>query len=109
MRLFLKIKDFHNNLIVRNWALISMVLIAISLFVSFKHIFVGLGHGIALELVIAALAAAFVIMPTAFLVFLHVLETRFKGRLRHQDSGLWIRLSGLVRKLRFHASFGASS
>jgi hypothetical protein len=81
MRLFLKIKDFHNNLIVRNWALISMVLIAISLFVSFKHIFVGLGHGIALELVIAALAAAFVIMPTAFLMG-HESEKKLKGEKR---------------------------
>lgn len=58
-----------------------MVIIATSLFVGFRHIFLGLGHSIALELVIAALAAAFVIMPTAFLMG-HESEKKLKGEKR---------------------------
>jgi len=74
-------KNFNNNIFSRNWALISMVIIATSLFVSFRYIFLGLGHSIALELVIAALAAAFVIMPTAFLMG-HESEKKLKGEKR---------------------------
>lgn len=77
----MNIKNFDNNIIARNWALISMVIIAISLFFGFRYIFLGLGHSIALELIIAALAAAFVIMPTAFLMG-HESEKKLKGEKR---------------------------
>lgn len=80
-RLILSTKNFNTNIIARNWPLISMVVIAASLFVSFKYIFIGLGHSVALELIIAALAAAFVIMPTAFLMG-HESEKKLKGEKR---------------------------